>query len=99
MAAVNKVVTMLEDLQKQILEEGEKEAATYNKFSCFCKDTTSEKTDAIETGRDKKNALMATIEKLSDRRDALDKKIGKLTGEIKKLEKEMKEAKEDRAKE
>merc|ERR1719433_2232644 len=99
MAAVNKVVTLLEDLQKQILEEGEKEAATHNKFSCFCKDTTSEKTDAIETGRDKKNALMATIEKLSDKRDALDKKIGKLTGEIKKLEKEMKEAKEDRAKE
>jgi len=99
MAAVNKVVTMLEDLQTQILEEGEKEAATYNKFSCFCKDTTSEKTDAIESGRDKKNELTATIEKLSDKRDALDKKIGKLTGEIKKLEKEKKEAAEDRAKE
>merc|ERR1719195_2527315 len=52
-----------------------------------------------KSGRDKKNALTATIEKLSDKRDALDTKIGKLTGEIKKLEKEMKEAKEDRAKE
>merc|ERR1719499_491445 len=99
MAAVNKVVTMLEDLQKQILEEGEKEAATYNKFSCFCKDTTAEKTDAIEEGRDKKNDLTAKIEKLSDKRDNLDKKIGKLNGEIKKLEKEMKEAKKDRAEE
>jgi len=99
MAAVNKVVTMLEDLQKQILEEGEKEAATYNKFSCFCKDTTAEKTDAIEEGRDQKNDLTAKIEKLSDKRDNLDKKIGKLNGEIKTREKEMKEAKKDRAEE
>merc|ERR1740129_1517491 len=91
---------MLEDLQKQILEEGEKEAATYNKFSCFCKDTTAEKTDAIEEGRDQKNDLTAKIEKLSDKRDNLDKKIGKLNGEIKKkTEKEMKEAKKDRAEE
>merc|ERR1719210_2239237 len=97
MAAVNKVVTLLEDLQKQILAEGEKEAATYNKFSCFCKDTTAEKTDAIEEGRDKKNDLTAKIEKLSDKRDNLDKKIGKLNGEIKDLEKEMKDAKKQRA--
>jgi len=97
MAAVNKVVIMLEDLQKQILAEGEKEAATYNKFSCFCKDTTAEKTDAIEEGRDQKNDLTAKIEKLSDKRDNLDKKIGKLNGEIKDLEKEMNDAKKERA--
>lgn len=97
MAAVNKVVSMLEDLQKQILEEGEAEAATYNKFSCFCKDTTKEKTDAIEEGTDQKSDLTAKIEKLSDKRDNLDKKIGKLNGEIKDLEKEIKEAKKERA--
>lgn len=99
MAAVNKVVSMLEELKEEILAEGEKEAATYNKFACFCKDTTAEKTDAIESGRDKKTDLTATIEKLTDKRDKLDKAIGKLTDDIKGLEKEMKEAKEDRAKE
>merc|ERR1712129_145706 len=75
MAAVNKVVTMLEDLQKQILDEGEKEAATYNKFSCFCKDTTAEKTAAIEAGRDKKAELTSTIDKLANKRAKLDSKI------------------------
>merc|ERR1719350_2556305 len=92
MAAVNKVVTMLEDLQKQILEEGEKEAATYNKFSCFCKDTTAEKTAAIEAGRDKKAELTSTIDKLSNKRVKLDGKIADLTDEINKLENDMKKA-------
>jgi len=99
MAAVNKVVTMLEELQAQILDEGEKEAATYNKFSCFCKDTTAEKTAAIEAGRDKKAELTSTIDKLANKRAKLDSKIEDLTEAIEKLEKEIKEAKEERAKE
>jgi len=52
MAAVNKVTTMLEDLKSQVLDEGEAEAATYNKFACFCKDTTKEKTEEIKEGED-----------------------------------------------
>merc|ERR1719353_1591925 len=52
MAAVNKVITMLEDLQAQVLKEGEEEAASYNKFACFCKDTSKEKTESINKGED-----------------------------------------------
>ena len=36
LAAVNKVITMLDDLSAQVLAEGEKEAASCNKFACFC---------------------------------------------------------------
>merc|ERR1719352_1063879 len=82
MAAVNKVISMLEDLQAKVLAEGEKEAATYNTFACFCKDTSKEKSDSIKAGQDDKDSLTATISKLSDNRDTLDDKIEELLEKI-----------------
>merc|ERR1719182_384215 len=86
MAAVNKVVSMLEDLQLQVLAEGEAEAATYNKFACFCKTTQKDKSEAIKTGKSEKESLSADIKKLSKQRDDLDDKIAKLQEAIKKAE-------------
>jgi chromosome segregation ATPase len=65
----------LTDLKAQIKTEGEEEAKTYDKFACFCKDTTKTKSDAIEEGQDKVDQLTADIadktatrkEKISDR--------------------------------
>merc|ERR1719491_1302316 len=94
MAAVNKVVSMLEDLQAQVLAEGEAEAATYNKFACFCKTTQNDKSDSIKTGKDDKSSLSADIAKYSKQRDALDKKITGLEDDIEKAEKAMKTATE-----
>merc|ERR1719162_1485332 len=94
MAAVDKVVSMLEDLQLQVLAEGEAEAATYNKFACFCKTTQNDKSSSIKTGKDDKTSLSADIEKYSKQRDALDKKIAELEDDIEKAEKEMKNANE-----
>jgi len=92
MAAVNKVVSMLEDLQLQVLGEGEAEAATYNKFACWCKTTQSDKTDAIREGKSSKSSLSSSIEKLASKRDNLDDKIAGLEKDIKAAEKAMKEA-------
>jgi len=94
MAAVNKVVSMLEDLQAQVLAEGEAEAATYNKFACFCKTTQNDKSEAIKTGKDDKSSLTADINKFSKQRDDLDKKISGLESDIEKAEKAMKAATE-----
>jgi len=99
MAAVKKVTAMLEGLQAQVLEEGEAEAATYNKFACFCKDTTKDKTEAIKEGEDEKADLTATIKGLQDKRDKLDAKIKELLSDIETTEEEMKKAEEERAKE
>merc|ERR1740130_864800 len=79
---------MLESLQQQVVTEGEKEAATYDKFACWCKDMTNEKTKAIKKGKDQESELSTEIEKLSGERDDLDKKIGGLNEDIEDAEKD-----------
>jgi hypothetical protein len=96
LAAVNKVVKMLEDLQAQVLAEGEKEAASYNKFACFCKDTTKEKTEDITKGTDEQDSLQTRITELGVKRDNLDKEIKDLTKKIEEAEKEMAKATKER---
>jgi len=96
MAAVNKVITMLEDLSAQVMAEGEKEAAGYNKFACFCKDSTKEKSDAITKGEDDKESLISRINSLSEKRDDLDEKIEELTEDIATAETELAEAASER---
>jgi len=92
MAAVNKVITLLKDLQAKVLSEGEEEARTYNKFACFCKTTQKEKSESIKTGKSEKTSLSADISKYSKERDALDDKISKLNDAITAAQKKMKEA-------
>jgi hypothetical protein len=89
-AAVRKVIEMLEDLQMQVVAEGEKEAASYDKFACFCKTMTIKKTKAIKKGKDEKEQISAEIEKLIAERDELEKLIAELNEEIRKANKEMK---------
>merc|ERR1719454_1106717 len=95
MAAVDKVVSMMEDLQLQVLAEGEAEASTYNKFACFCKTTQKDKSEAIKEGQTNKEELEGQIKKLQARRKALDKEIADLAADIKKTEKEMKKKTEE----
>merc|ERR1719272_1637260 len=99
MAAVDKVVTLLEDLQGKVLSDGEEEAASYNKFACFCKDGQREKTKTIKEGKDEKDSLIAAINKLADGRKADDKTITGLEKDIKTLNDDMGTETADNAKE
>jgi len=97
MAAVGKVVELLDTLQAKILAEGEAEAKTYEKFACFCKDTTKERVEAIQKGEDDKAALSATIEELASQRDTHDENIQTAQDTIAELEKAQAEADAERA--
>lgn len=96
LAAVNKVISMLEDLQTQVLAEGEKEAAAYEKFGCFCKDTAVEKAESIKTGTDDQASISSTIGSLVDKRGKLDTKMEDLEKVIEQANEEMKKANEKR---
>jgi len=97
MAAVGKVVELLDTLQAKILAEGEAEAKTYEKFACFCKDTTKERVEAIQKGEDDKAALSATIEELATQRDTHDENIQAAQDAIAQHEKEQAQADAERA--
>lgn len=58
---VAKVIKLLEDLKTEVENDGTKEATSYGKYACFCKDTTKEKAEAITNGQDSINTLSADI--------------------------------------
>jgi hypothetical protein len=96
MSAVNKVIDLLEGLKAKVLSEGEEEVATYNKFACFCKDGTAEKTKNIQEGTDKKADLGAFIETETAARANHDSEIARLEQEIADSEKAQKIATDTR---
>jgi len=58
---VEKVITLLEDLEAEVQAEGTKEAGTYDEYACFCKTTTGTKSDSIMNGQDTIDTLSAGI--------------------------------------
>jgi len=59
---IAKVITLLEDLKTKVETEGKEEAKTYDKFACFCKDKTKDKSGEITKSQDKIDELSASIE-------------------------------------
>jgi len=98
MAAVDKALSLLEKLKDQVFEEGEIEAASYNKFACFCKERTAEKLGAVKKNEDEKTDLVAEIQQLSSKRDSLDESIKNAGDAITSAEKAMKGATKERSK-
>jgi len=67
---IEKVITLVEGLKKEVEDEGAAEASTYGKFACFCKDTTMKKSDSVKKGNDNIIDQSADIEtKTAERSD------------------------------
>lgn len=86
---VQKVIGMLTDLRAEILAEGKEEAETYDKYACFCKAVTEEKTTAISDGENQKNVLQAQINGAVSARDAADAAIAANTKALSTLQSEI----------
>lgn len=90
---VEKVIELVDNLLTQTEDEGKAEQEVYDKYSCFCKDNTDDKSEAITTSQTKIDELAASIEEGVGTRDKLASEIADLTAQIKKLDEEMKEEK------
>jgi hypothetical protein len=89
---VEKVVTLLKDLQAQVNEEGHTEATGYDAFACFCKSKTDEKTTAISEAETAVDGLVADLGTYTADRDQLDLDITQLNEDILNFESQLKEA-------
>jgi len=86
-SAVQSVITLLEKLEKQTMEEGKQEAAAYDKFACFCKEQADEKLYSITKAEEKISLLTAEIKTLTGEITGLGKDISSLNGDVDDLKK------------
>jgi len=59
---VRKVVTLLQNMQKKVEEEGEQEAELYKKFMCYCKSGGGDLSKSIDAAEDKIPSVSSDIE-------------------------------------
>merc|ERR1719433_1952367 len=67
---VRKVVTMLQNMQKKVTAEGEKEADLYKKFMCYCKTNGGNLQASIGAAETKIPAVQADIEEAESQLDS-----------------------------
>jgi len=58
---IRKVVTMLQDMQAKVTEEGKKEEALYEKFMCYCKTNGNALQKSIDDAKAKIEALTTAL--------------------------------------
>jgi len=70
---IAKVIELLTDMKNEAAAEGVSEAGTYDRFACFCRDTTVEKSTSVTNGQDTIESLSADIaEKTATREEKAD---------------------------
>jgi len=58
---IDKVLTLLTNMQAELTEDFKSEATAYEKFACFCSDNTKERSHSIKKHSEKITVLSATI--------------------------------------
>jgi len=87
---VQKVISLLGKLQSQLEDEGKAEAASYDKYACFCKETSDEKQYAILKSKKVIDDLTASIEAADSQIESLQLQITQKEGDLTAVKDEMK---------
>jgi len=81
---VEKIVTLLNEMQSKVEADGAKEEQMYNKFACWCENSAKRKAAAIESAQ-------SEMRKLGQEILSLKGKVAVLTSEMEQLAEDMKE--------
>jgi len=72
---IRKVVTLLQDMQKEIEAEGEKEKGLYDKFMCYCDGNTDGMSKSAEEAAQRITELKAKLEAEKSEKAQLDQEL------------------------
>eukprot|EP00397_Hematodinium_sp_SG-2012_P024150 GEMP01025142.1.p1 GENE.GEMP01025142.1~~GEMP01025142.1.p1 ORF type:complete len:696 (+),score=184.40 GEMP01025142.1:109-2196(+) len=72
---IRKVVNMLQNMQKKVTEESEKEANLYDKFVCYCKANTGDLTKAVAEAQGKIAQLESQIDQDTGAKIQVDEEL------------------------
>mmetsp|Transcript_23265 Transcript_23265/g.66217 ORF Transcript_23265/g.66217 Transcript_23265/m.66217 type:complete len:700 (-) Transcript_23265:99-2198(-) len=90
---VEKVITLLEGIKTDVEAEGASEAQAYDTFSCWCRDTTKSKSDAILAGRDNINSLSAEIQEDTAEKEASEAELAERQAKQEAMAKDLQDTK------
>lgn len=79
---LQKVITLMTQLQGQVIGEGELAQATYKKYSNWCEKSSREKKFEIDEGKDTITGLQATIEKSVSDSEEAQARVEELSGKL-----------------
>merc|ERR1719191_1407311 len=96
---IRKVVTMLQDMQKSVEEEGEKEEELFDKFMCYCQNGEGALDASIAAGKAQIDQLGSSIEKGTAEKSQLEQDITQHKADREEAEKVIKESTAMREKE
>lgn len=77
---IRRVVTLLQNMQKKVEEEGEKEKKLFEKFMCYCKNGLGDLRDTIDAAEAKVPKVESGLAEAEALKEQLDKDIGELKG-------------------
>merc|ERR1719161_1876266 len=96
---IRKVVTMLQDMQKSVEEEGKKEEDLFDKFMCYCSNGEGALEASIQAGQAQIEQLGGAIEKGTAEKSQLDQDIASHKADRTEAQKVIKESTAMREKE
>jgi chromosome segregation ATPase len=96
---LQKVVTLLTDMQKEVEKEKNADAALSAEFQCWCTKTIKEKKSAIAEAEDSIKMTTELIESLTAKKAELQTQIKKLTKDLKDQEEDLAATEANREKE
>jgi len=89
---MRKIISLLQEMRKQVEADGEKRQEIFDKFMCYCETNTAKTQKNIEDQTAQIDSLKSTIEELSGSNEQLKAEVTEISEELAEDEEAVKEA-------